>query len=102
MIEDIRQKFRSLQYEYTLHAVDQSILKSITRREVEEAVASGGIIEDYPTDKYGPSCLIFGLTARGRPLHIQCTHPTHQRVKIITLYEPDVAEWIDSRVRRRT
>ncbi len=99
MIEEIRQKFRSLQYEYTLHGVDQSILKGITRREVEEAVASGQIFEDYPTDKYGPTCLIFGLTAKGRPIHIQCTHPTRERVKIITLYEPDREEWIDFRAK---
>ena len=64
MIQRIREKFRALHYEYALHTVDQSILKNISRREIEEAVASGEIIEDYPTDKYGPSCLIFGLTVR--------------------------------------
>jgi hypothetical protein len=46
MIDEIRQKFQRQEYEYSLHAVDQSILKRITRREVEEAVASGQIIED--------------------------------------------------------
>jgi len=101
MIEEIRAKFRSGKYEYSLHAVDQSVLKGITRREIEEAVVSGEIIEDYPTDKYGPSCLIFGVTARARPLHIQCTHATRERVKIITVYEPDAADWQDSKVRRR-
>jgi hypothetical protein len=44
MIEDIRQKFRRQEYEYSLHAVDQSILKHITRKEIEEAVATGEII----------------------------------------------------------
>lgn len=100
MIEDIRQKFQRQEYEYSLHAVDQSILKHITRQEVEEAVANGQIIEDYPTDKYGPSCLIFGLTADTRPLHIQCTYPTRPKVKIITVYEPDPTEWIDFKIRR--
>lgn len=102
MIEEIKARFRSGKYEYSLHAVDQTVLKGITRREIEEAVGSGEIIEDYPTDKYGPSCLILGITAQGRPLHIQCTHATRERVKIITVYEPNVAEWRDSRVRRRT
>jgi hypothetical protein len=63
-------------------------------------VARGEIIEDSPTDKYGPSCLILGFTAAGRPLHIQCTHTTRRRVKIITLYEPDPFEWIDFRIQR--
>jgi hypothetical protein len=100
MIDDIRRTFRDGRYEYALHAVDQSILRRITRAEVEEAIAAGEVIENYPTDKYGPSCLVFGLTRKGRPLHIQCTHPTRVRVKIITLYEPDRAEWIDYRYRR--
>lgn len=100
MIDEIRQKLQRQEYEYSLHAVDQSILKRITRREVEEAVTSGQIIEDYPTDKYGPSCLIFGMTAAGRPLHVQCTYPTRPKVKLITLYEPDPTEWIDFKIRR--
>ncbi|MFB3924346.1 MAG: DUF4258 domain-containing protein [Terriglobia bacterium] len=102
MIEKIREKFRALQYEYALHAVDQCILKNISRREIEEAIASGEVIEDYPTDKYGPSCLIFGRTTLGRSLHIQCTHATRERVKIITAYEPDPAEWVGLRVRRQS
>ena len=100
MIEAIRQRFQRLEYEYSLHAVDQTTLRRITRKEIEEAVAQGEIIEDYPTDKFGPSCLVFGLTAKGRPLHIQCTHPTRQRVKIVTVCEPDPSEWIDFRTRR--
>jgi len=100
MIDAIRRKFQRQEYEYSLHAVDQSILKRIARREVEEAVANGQIIEDYPTDKYGPSCLIFGMTTAARPLHVQCTYPTRPKVKIITVYEPDPTEWIDFKTRR--
>jgi hypothetical protein len=84
-----------------LHAVDQSILKHITRREIEEALATGEVIEDYPTDKYGPSCLVFGVTSTSRPIHVQCTYPDNPKVKIITVYEPDPNKWIGFRVRRR-
>ena len=100
MIGDIQRKFLSLQYEYSLHAVDQSILRRITRREVEQAIAEGEIIEDYPTDKYGPSCLLLGFTAKGRPLHVQCSYPSGARVRIITVYEPDPSVWVDYRLRR--
>jgi len=100
MIDKLREKFHRLEYEYTLHAVDRSIEKRITRQEIEEAIANGETIEDYPTDKYGPSCLVFGRTRQGRPLHVQCTHPGRLKVKIITVYEPDVSEWIDFRTRR--
>jgi hypothetical protein len=59
------------------------------------------IIEDYPDDKYGPSCLILGFTAANRPLHIQCTTDVREILKIITLYEPDDDLWIDLRIRRK-
>jgi hypothetical protein len=72
-IEEIRKKIAQNQFEFTQHAVDQSILRHISSvQELHEAVEHGEIIEDYPHDKYGPSCLILGFTQAGRPLHIQC------------------------------
>jgi hypothetical protein len=100
MIEQIRAKIQAGQFEFSKHAVDQSILRVVSVQEMHEAVANGEIIADYPNDKYGPSCLILGFTQTGRPLHIQCSYPSRPLVKIITLYEPDPAQWIDFRVRR--
>jgi len=90
-----------IRYEYSQHAVDQSILRHITGNEIVEAIEAGGIIEDYPGDKYGPSCLIFGRTVKGRPSHIQCSYPSRPKIKVVTLYEPDLEEWIDYKVRRK-
>jgi hypothetical protein len=100
MIEEIRVKIRAGQYEFSKHAVDRSILREISVQELQEAIARGEIIENHPEDKYGPSCLILGFTKKGRPLHVQCSYPSRPLVKIITLYEPDPAQWIDFRVRR--
>jgi uncharacterized protein DUF4258 len=100
MLEDIKAKLLTAQFELSRHAVDQSILRRIAIRELLEAVARSEIIEDYPDDKYGPSCLLFGYTDAGRPLHIQCSYPSRPLLKIITLYVPDPAEWIDYRRRR--
>jgi len=100
MIELIRERFRRMEYEYSLHALDQSIQRRISTNEVEEAIEAGEVIESYPSDKYGPSCLVFGRTATARPLHIQCSAPTRNPVKVITLYQPDHRQWIDFRWRR--
>jgi hypothetical protein len=99
MIEGIRRAFKENRYEYSLHAVDQSILRDITRKEILEAVRNGEIIEDYPDDKFGPSCLIYGKTGLERPLHIHCSYPSRAKIKIITVYEPDPKEWIGCRIR---
>ena len=58
------------------------------------------IIEDYPDDKYSPSCLILGLTINNRPLHLQVSRRESDILTIITLYEPDQTEWIDYSQRR--
>ncbi len=100
MIEHIRGKIRAGQFEFSRHAVDNSILRWISVQEVREALENGEIIEDYPDDKYGPSCLVLGFTQKGRPLHIQCSYPSRPLIKIITLYEPDPYHWQNYRIRR--
>ena len=100
MIRELRTKIADGLFEFSEHAVDQSIIRHISVQEIREAFANSQIIEDYPDDKYGPSCLVLGFTAADRPLHILCSHPSRQLVKIVTLYEPDPDQWIDFRTRR--
>jgi Domain of unknown function (DUF4258) len=101
VLQGIRDKILHRQYEFSKHAVDQSIIRDISVAEVEQAMGDRSeVIEDYPDDKYGPSCLILGFTRVGRPLHIQCSYPSRPLVKIVTLYEPDPERWTDSRVRK--
>jgi len=99
-IEKIRKKIEADQFEFSKHAVDQSIIRHIIVQEVREAFLKGEVIEDYPEDKYGLSYLIFERTVSGRPIHIQCSYPERPLVKIITLYEPNPAYWIDYKTRR--
>ena len=101
VLDDIRSCVLRGAYLLSKHAVDQSIVRDVEPTELEEALlGSSEIIEDYPADKYGPSCLVLGYTESGRPLHIQCAYGDRSRVKIVTLYEPDPALWIDFRRRR--
>jgi hypothetical protein len=93
MIEELRRKVAGELFEFSKHATDQSILRNISVAEIREAFAGGAIIEDYPDDKYGSSCLILGFTEAERTLHIQCSHPGRPLIKTITLYEPDPNLW---------
>lgn len=99
-IDEIQAKFNAEEFEFSKHATDQSLLREIAVEEIREAIGAGEIIEDYPNDKYGPSCLILGFTDTSRPLHIQCSYPSRPLIKIITVYEPNSSEWIDFRIRR--
>ena len=97
-IEPIRASVREEQYYWRQHAIERSIEREIDDNEVTEAILNGKIIEEYPTDKYGPSCLIFGRTNRGRAIHVQCSLPPV--IWIITVYEPNPNEWIDFSLRK--
>ena len=100
LIENVRKKIEFGHFEFSKHAVDQSITRRISVQDLRTVIANGTIIEDYPEDKYGPSCLIFGMTAERRPIHIQCSYPSRLIIKIITLYEPDPVRWVEYKTRR--
>ena len=100
MIRGLRSKIANGRFEFSQHAVDQSIIRHISVQEIREAFADSQILEDYPDDKYGPSCLVLGFTLADRPLHILCSYPSRPLVKIVTLYEPDPEQWIEYRMRR--
>ncbi len=44
--------------------------------------------------------MALGFTETRRPLHIQVSYADSEMVKIITVYEPDPAEWYDYARRR--
>lgn len=97
-IQEIREYIQRGQYKFSDHAVKRMLKRSIRRNEIEEAIRSGEIIEEYPDDKYSPSCLIWGRTGRARALHVQVSLPP--LIVVVTTYEPDPDEWIDGNVRR--
>jgi len=72
--------------------------RKIADWEIKQAIANGEVIEDYPHDKYGSSCLVHGMTVEERYLHVLCSYPPN--VKVITAYEPDPDEWINYKVRK--
>lgn len=101
LIVEVRRKFFEEKFEFSKHAFDQSIFRRIRVQEIREAIANGQVIEDYPEDKYEPSCLISGLTQAQRPAHVQCSYPSRSLIKVITVYEPDSQRWNDDFTQRR-
>lgn len=92
-LSELRTKGAANALQYADHAVVRMAQRGIATVEVREVFASAQVLEEYPDDRYGPSCLIFGYTLGNRPLHIVCSYPQRPLIKIITVYEPDLAEW---------
>lgn len=84
------------------HAVRQMTRpdRQITTNEVGSVVASGEVVEDYPEDARGHSCLLHGVGDGNRSIHVVCS-PKKDFLAIITAYIPSPAEWeTDMRTRR--
>lgn len=45
LIEEIRQKVADEKFEFSKHAVDQSILRQVQVQEIKEVIANGQVIE---------------------------------------------------------
>ena len=101
-IKDIRAKLSGGNFEFSLHAFKRVVERNISEDEIRQAGRNAEIIEDYPSDKYAPSCLVVGFSEDSRPLHLQVCYSSVDVLKIVTLYEPDRSEWIDCRIRRQT
>jgi hypothetical protein len=85
------------------HAVNQmnSPERMISTQEVRAVVLRGVVIEDYPEDARGHSCLMLGWGERNRPLHIVCA-PKADYLAIITTYLPSPDQWeLDWQTRRK-
>ena len=72
----------------------------ITAAEVREVVLQTIVIEDYPDDVRGHSCLLGAETSAARFVHVVCS-PKTDYLAIITAYIPDAAEWDEARRQRR-
>lgn len=66
--------------------------RMITTTEVQECIETGVLVEDYPEDPRGHSCLMLGRGTDGRPLHVVCA-PKEDFLAIITAYLPSSREW---------
>ena len=75
------------------HAIKQMSRsdRMITPDEIREAVFSGDVIEEYPDDKRGGSCLILHVMPN-RPIHVVCS-PKPEYLAIITAYLPSPEQW---------
>ena len=76
------------------HAINQMNApeRMISTHKVRAVIAESVVIEDYPEDVRGHSCLLLGYGHRERPIHLLCA-PKPEYLAITTAYLPTLAEW---------
>ena len=73
--------------------------RMITTEDIRKVVLFGEIIEEYPEDQRGESCLIFHAK-QDRVIHVVCA-PKTEYLAIVTAYLPAPNQWSsDFKIRR--
>ncbi len=100
-IEELQNRLAQGKFEFSHHGFKRAVERNIGEAEIKQAGKNAMLLEDYPDDKYSPSCLLLGFTEGGRALHLQVSRMESELVKIITAYQPNEMEWADNYSRRR-
>lgn len=87
---------------FRIHAIERMFERRITEEHVRRVLGHGEMIEDYSDEMPQPGGLMSGKHGR-RPLHVVVAENTAENEAIvITVYEPDPAQWkSNSRDRRK-
>ena len=88
-------------YEFSEHAERERIHDHFTVDEIKGVAINGELIEDYPEDPRGHSCLMLGWGKDGRPIHVVLAILPTDVVRFITVYEPTRPKWINPWTRAR-
>jgi hypothetical protein len=101
-ITKIIEAIRANRIRITDHVDEEAEADKLTFDEIYFPVLHGEVIEEYPTEKPYPSCLIYGQTFSGDPVHsVWAYNESNKWAVLITVYRPDPNQWIDWRKRRK-
>jgi len=91
----IHTEIKKQRYEISLHADDERIAEDLTVSQLEFALLNCEIIERYPNDPRGESCLAIGFTPEKTPVHVVCGRKPSGHLLLITVYIPTMPKWRD-------
>ena len=100
---EIRRLVAAGRYEFSGHAQQERLEDDLDVLEIEQALLSGDILEEYPDDPRGESCLMLGF-AGDKPIHAVVGWASkrgavRRTLRVITVYAPQPPKWIDPRTR---
>lgn len=96
----IRERANKKEFQLTGHAHKERQEEIIETKEIREALVSCEILENYPDDPRGPSCLVLGYSG-SRAIHVVCGRTKGDWLLVITVYIPRLPKWIKERKRAK-
>ena len=86
-IDWIRDRVKKGEYYFSKHGDQERQNDNLTVDDVEEALTTGRILEQYEDTGRGESCLVAGFTEGGIPVHAVCGM-RGDWLAVITVYVP--------------
>jgi len=80
---------------WSRHAIVELVKDGLARTDIEAALITCEIIEDYPTaHRPLPDCLVLGTLTQDQPVHaVIAIDKTQDRLFVITVYLPSEERW---------
>ena len=86
---------------WTYHVNMRMENRFISRQRILSSIDRFEIIEDYPDDKYLPSCLVFSMHENVTFHILFALDVQYKNVRIVTVYRPDPGIWEKDLKRRK-
>jgi hypothetical protein len=78
---------------FRIHAIQRMFQRGITEADIRRLLDGGEVIQEYPDDQPYASRLLLGRQG-SRPIHVVVAdNLDDQETIVITVYEPDPAQW---------
>ena len=88
-------------FKITLHALNEMMEDSVSLYELKKSIQGGDIIEDYPSSKPLPACLILSFNSQNKPIHsVWAYDDTSSRAILVTVYRPNPEKWVKYKKRK--
>lgn len=102
-LAEIQDLVREGRYEISAHAQRERLDDDLDVVDIEQALLQGEILEHYPDDQRGESCLVLGFAGQ-RAIHVVVgwasrRNPDRVTLRVITVYVPQPPKWSDARTR---
>ena len=97
----IKNEINKQTYEISIHADEERIADGLTMTEIEDVLLNCEMLEEYPDDPRGESCLVVGFTNTNIPVHVVCGKNNSGNLFLITVYIPSMPKWLDEYTRNR-
>jgi hypothetical protein len=104
VLDEIQELVRTGKYEVSFHAQQERLEEDLDLVQIETAIINHGeILEQYPDDPRGESCLMLGFV-ESVPVHVVLGWATMKSggdrlLRLITVYAPTPPKWINPRTR---